>query len=688
MAGEYLQTSRYRVKAVVYKSKALDANGVTRALRVAVVYQDPPSFTASRYRVKAVLATRSALDINGAVLTMRVGLIVKSPHGSVTAARIGYIINQVPLGPPARVNETFEMVMQKNPVPGVGLIFSKENTLQNWQMVMQKNPVTLPPQLWSMTRAAAAIEKVLLSRPATPLQGYQYALSLVRQALIPALYSAQSKETTLSVAEMALVSLANSTPAVSMDYAKGAVGIVLMARPMNGLPVSPATTYSIAQKVLRRRPVTFPQSDTRVMQYVEKVLRRNSLPLGQSAENVPQAFQIALQQMSPTAFPRSMTTAVAGAELVLLSAAIVSPVSTTSAAQAAGMVLLGADPSKPFGPVQDIQVAEKVLMYSDISTQSYDSVKSEAEMALMANPMPAPGAMSGALTARMAEEVLLPRAVQPASTIVSTSGVAQAGLKWLLGATYPKPADMLPAPRAAQVPELAHTTLQKNIQAFPWSFTRVVEISTKTLVLAKYDTPEQMLKNGAFMTLVVQQTMATADYPSTSEPSSTVYVDVNAQQTLTTADDYPDKGYSIYDAIVSLAAGQTAILANDYPDKDIPQSDLIVGLVTEIAAVSDNSFPDKDLIQSQVLTGFISSQALSVASDYPDKDMVQSALDVIMAVEVAAISATDYPDKDSPQGALEVYIAGSQVMQKDESMYVLPSYPGRNKPMIFTTIVY
>ena len=659
----------FKVQTLTVDTTDPDKRGVMSAVREFLIYRDAPNFAVRTFKTQTLVVNTYQPDMLAVSQAARYTFIIQPPLAAASAGRLAFIINQVEVGPPIYTPQVFSLAAQHANWPPVEGVFSMSRDVQAVQQALVKN--TNNDFVWSQTRVAEMPVLTLLARPLTLPISYNMAAVVVQKVLRASPIDTQSWKSVGQVATLTLVSLDRVPVPTSGSFVQEYISLALQANPMNGMPKSATMDRQVAALALQKRNDIFPRSTTTVLQNATMVLRPNTQPLARGPIMAAEHFTIALlanpmPAMNDPAYHQPATVS-QDFQLTLMKQALAFPwVGVENAAQYAVKVLQKSVIDVPYGVQHD-----KLL----------------TTLVLQANPMPKPGGMSGANMPEIRTTVLLARPYAPASGVRSNTQVSQAGLEWVLRADYQKPGDIIAGTKFSYYCTLGILSVLSKREPLPWSKTRVPEMALLTAMHALYDPPMKVFNDGLFVSLLVEQVMTVEQYPTTGEPVSQLNVTSVVEQVVVTDDTFPDKGYSIYDLQVSSVVEQLATEDTTFPDKDLAQSMLQVSQVVEQLATGDNSFPDKDLAQSDLTVTQIAEILATSADDYPPKDMIQSHLVVTSLVE-NVVSRDTFPDKDVPQSTISVSQVAEVVMAVDDSMKGMPQYQGRRKPTIFVQIVY
>lgn len=659
----------FKVQTLTVDTTDPDKRGVMSAVREFLIYRDAPNFAVRTFKTQALVVNTYQPDMLAVSQAARYTFIIQQPLAAASAGRLAFIINQVEVGPPIYTPQVFSLAAQHANWPPVEGVFSMSRDVQTVQQTLVKN--TNNAFVWSQTRVAEMPVLTLLARPLALPISYNMAATVVQQVLRASQIDTQSWKSVGQVATLTLVSLDRVPVPTSGSFVQEYISLALQANPMNGMPKSAMMDRQVASLALQKRNDIFPRSTTTVLQNATMVLRPNTQPLARGPVLAAESFTLALQAnpMPPMNDPAYHQPADVSQDfqLTLMKQALAFPwVGVEHSGQAA------------------IKVLQKSVMEPVYGVQ-HDKLLTT--LVLQASPTQKPGSMSGANMPWIRTTVLLGSAYPSAAGIRSMTRASQAALEWLLRADYQKPGDIVAGTKFSYYRTLDILSVVSKRDPLPLSKTRVPEMALLTTMHALYDPPMKVFNDGLFVSLIAEQVMTVEQYPSTGEPVSQLNVTSVVEQVVETDDTFPDKGYSISDLQVSQLVEQLATEDTTFPDKDLAQSKLQVSQVVQQLAETDNSFPDKDLAQSQLSVTQIAETVAASADDYPPKGMVQSALVVTSLVE-NVVSRDTFPDKDVPQSTISVSQVAEVIMAVDDSMKGMPQYQGRRKPTIFVQIVY
>ena len=662
--GPVLKMATHRLVAVTSSTRTPDLLGTIPAARMAMVYGDAPNIKMANYRTTAVTANTRTPDLLGLTSSAVVSFLITPPAGYLGAGRMAFIISQQETGPAAYVPQFFQNVHQKENWPTVADTISTTRAMQVFQKVVQKEVYGMP---WSQTRVMSETLQVVQQVAYAPPQSLTKVMSEAMQVLLSDIHAhvPVSMDYVMSQA----MQVVQQTPMQiwqSPHYALSLAQWELYRTPMGFLPRSTTTAYHTSLKVLQQTEMGYlPWSDTNVSQVVMKTLFDYTSPLpDQGTDEVRQEVMVALQHTEGEPLIVGPNLVGQNAMQVVQATPLPIHLSTMSALSLAEMVLQEAlyDPPEDIGKTSALQTILKVAVedtdYSNPEImQSQTSVPQVAMKALQQNPMP---------------------------MWVSPAIVPQAHLEWLQWTSYPSPGDMIPPDKAALVSQLGIRTLQHADVEHPQSSTRALQLAQLTSQYLFYTPASDMAEKGIFIGQTVETVARNVGYPDPAEPISPVYSDQISVMTAYTDDTYPDptkeaqpgEAFQVVETIASEV---------EYPDPAVSQVWAEVTQAVVQKSTSD-TFPDPSVPVSSVTLTQISIQA-STSADYGDPSNLVSPAEVSQAITQVS-KVTSFPNPVNPASTLTVDMALQMVALPDPTLYGVPDYAIKHRPIITISIVY
>lgn len=654
----------YRLVALTAATRNPDLKAVVSTERVGLVYLDAPTFRMASYRLTALTARTRTPDFVGLVQSSRLGFIIRPPAGFVSTGRLAFIINQVETGPAAYVPQTVQQVHQQTAFPSTADTISTTRAVQVVQRAVQQ---IIAPMPWSQTRVMSETLQVVQQTAYTPPQSLISAMSEVMQVLQSDIH--QHVPVSMDYVMHNAMQVLQSAPLPiwqSPHYALSLAQWELYRTPMGFLPRSTTTAYHTSLKVLQQTEMGYmPWSDTDVSQVVMKTLFDYTSPLpDQGTDEVYQGVMVALQHTDGE--PLIVGPNLVGQNVMQVVQSTPLPVwqSDTRALTLAEMVLQEAlyDPPSDIGKTNAMQSVMKVAI-EDKDYANPDIMQSQTVVPQMAM-----------------------KALQSAPLPIWTSPaiVPQAHLEWLQWTSYPSPGDMIPPVNAALASQLGIQTLQHSDVEHPQSTTRALQMAQLTSQYLFYTPASDLAEKGIFIGQMVEAVARNAVYPDPAEPISPVYSDQISVMTAYTDDTYPDptkeaqpgEAFQVVETIASEV---------EYPDPAVSQVWAEVTQAVVQKATSD-TFPDPTVPVSSVTLTQISIQA-STSADYPDPANLVSPAEVSQAITQVS-KATSFPNPANPASTLTVDMALQMVALPDPTLYGVPDYAIKHRPIITISIVY
>jgi hypothetical protein len=554
-------------------------------------------------------------------------------------------------------------VFQKANWPTIANTISTETVLQSAQMALRHDPLSFPI---SYEYDKQTLMKVLQAYPIDPTVGTVLAAQYVMKVL-------QSDD--------------QGHESVSMDYVKTLAMYSLYAEPLP-MYTSPASVKTLGVTVLQKSPMGFlPHSTTEARQSVFMALQeRDEEFQPHSTTSVVQVFQSELYPFTQP-IPSQGTNEVANEfEVVLQAAPVPAAQSNNLVKQAVSLALVYTGEPLPISTERVPSYVQKVLQNS-----AYPHPGDMTGVYLYQNRMNVLLADTGydnpdimrstARYASMREVVLYDT---PMSFGWSNTQVGSAGLEWLLSVDMPSPGDMLPPSRSALVPSVAHQTLQVKPTPFEQSVTRSKQSALMALQYSFYESPEDIYNRGLFASLVAEQRASVSQFPDPSDMNSPARVYVVSEQLAEFDDGFHDPSGDTQPGEVGQVAEQVAII-DDFADPTAPASDLLAGLIGEQLAAG-TSYPDPTVPQSMAQV-WTTAEQVAATGTFPDPaDMMSPASSTQVSEQVAQVSGFFDPTK--PASTVQVTLIRHMYAQADSSLYGVPEYAIKHRPIITVNIVY
>ncbi len=660
-----MHVGAYRLLSVTYATNQPELYGVAQAVRTSILYRDPPHVYLGSYRAMAVTTDTNPVDILGHATSARVSFLIRPPAGFASSARIAFLINQVETGPAAFVPQMFMKVQQKEIWPTVADTFSTTRALQVFQKVVQKEITNMP---WSQTRVVSEAMKVLLQTPVS----FGQSITRIRSEAMQVLQSDLHPHIPVSMDYLLseAMQVVQQTPMQiwqSPHYALSLAQWELYRTPMGFLPRSTTTAYHTSLKVLQGTEEGYlPWSMTSVGQVAVKTLFDYVSPMpDQGTNEVYQETLLALQHTDGEVGVVGPEQAKQFAMQALQSALAPLPQSNTRALSLAEMVLVEEvyDPPEDVGKTRAFQSVVKVAIGSTDFTnpeimQSQTRVSQTIVKALQqSDPMP---------------------------LWVSPAIVPQAHIEWLQGADYPPPGDMIPPDKAALVSQLGIRTLQHADFENPQSNMRALQMAQLTSQYLFYTPASDMAEKGIFIGQMAEAVAQNVAYPDPAEPISPVYADQIAVIAAYTDDKFPDPTKEAQPGEVFQVA-EISASGVEYPDPNVIQVWAEVTQTIVQKSYSD-TFPDPLVPVSSVALTQISIQD-STNADYADPANMVSPAEVSQAISQVSHKST-FPNPANPASTLTVDQTLQMVAIPDVTLYGVPDYAIKHRPIITISIVY
>lgn len=664
--AKVVQQASFRLSALATTTRKPDHVLAAAAGRVGLLYMEGPVLKQAAFRMNAIATSRRNPDFALAASAGRLAFLIRPPTMFASAGRLAFLIDQAEMGPAAFVPQTFMKVFQAADWPTVSDTISTTRVLNAVEQVVQALPQA--PQPLSNTVVPSVTQKVLQQAPYAFSASFTRVSGNVMLALQSDLheYIPVSMDYVLSMAQQTL----QETPMSiwqSPHYALQVAQWELYSTPMGFLPRSTSTAYHASLKVLQADEMGYlPWSDTSVGQVVLKALQHYVSPLpDQGTDEVRQNVLLALQHtegetglIGPVAVRQNTMLALQEREDVMP----ISPVRVASAVSVA-LVQEFYPPPESIGKTTAVQSVMQVVTDAD-GYQNPEIITSTTRT-------------SQVVTKALQESDPMPMWVSPAI-------VPQAHVEWLQAANYPKPGDMIPPVNAALVSQVWIKTVQEVIEPMPQSDTRALQMAQLTSQYLFYTPASDLAEKGVFIGQLAEAVARNVTYPDPAEPISPAFVNQITVITAYTDDTFPDptkqaKPGEVFQVSEIYASGVA------YPDPTVSQVWAEVTQTFVQKSVSD-TFPDPAVPVSSVTLTQISIQD-AISADYPDPVALVSPAVVSQVVgQVSQVSS--FPDPNKPASSLTVDQALQMVAIPDVTLYGVPDYAIKHRPVITISIVY
>lgn len=662
--GPVMRLATYRVNAIVSTTRNPDLFVAARAGRVSLLYGERPVIQQATYRINALTSDTRSPDRLLAARSGKISFLIKPPTLMVKAARVAFLIDQQETGSAVFVPQTFMKVQQKEEWPTVADTFSTTRALQVFSKVVQQEVYGMP---WSQTVVAS---QVMMAVQQTAVM-FGQSLTTVRSEVMQVLQSdvhqhiPVSMDYVLTLAQQTL----QQTPLPmyqSPHYALSLAQWELYRTPMGFLPRSTTTSYHVSLKVLQQTEEGYlPWSNTVVSQVAVKSLFDYVSPIpDQGTNEVYQEVLLALQHTDGEPLIVGPNRVGQNAMQVVQSSPLPVHHSNTRAFSVAEMVLQETlyDPPADIGKTSALQSIMTVAV-EDRDYANPDIMQSQT---------------------RVSQNVM--KALQSAPMPIWTSPaiVPQAHLEWLQWTSYPKPGDMIPPTNAALTSQLGIQTLQVVEGVPAQSDTVALQMAQLTSQYLFYTPASDLAEKGIFIGQMAEVVAHDTMYPDPAEPISPVYADQISVMTAYTDDTYPDPTKEAQPG-EAFQVVETVASEVEYPDPAVSQVWAEVSQAAVQKAVND-SFPDPTVPVSSVTLTQISIQA-STSADYGDPANLVSPAEVSQAItQVSKVSS--FPNPANPASTLTVDMALQMVALPDPTLYGVPDYAIKHRPIITISIVY
>ena len=654
----------YRVNILSSKTRNPDQGAAVQSARIAALYLEAPVTRMATYRVNVVSSTTRNPDINVAAGAGRIAFLIRPPTMMAHAGRIAFLINQQETGPAAFVPQVFMRSFQQADWPTLANTISITSLSFNAMMVVQGRNDLLPQ---SDTKVMSLGKKVLqvLASP------FEYSASRVWSNVMMALQSdlhehvAVSMDYVLSVVQETL----QSTPLPMWQSPHFALSLAqweLYRTPMGFMPRSTSTGYQVALKVAQATPMgTMPWSNTEVRSVALKYLFDYVSPLPDQGTN--EVFQnVALTLQHTDGEPN-----------------VVGPNQVNS-------LIMQEIFNTPL-PIWQSDMQVRALSELTLQHAYYDSPEDMGKLSAMQSVMKVVSAEDyqdpALYSSVMRSYQVASFALQKSDAMPFPAGAAivpQAHIEWLQAANYPSPGDMVPPVNAALVSEFGILAAQKIVAPAPQSDTRMLEMAQLTSQYLFYTPASDLATKGLFIGLFAEVVSQNVLYPDPAEPVLPAFVDQLAVIAAIPDDKFPDptkeaKPGEAFQVVETYATGV------DYPDPSVSQVWAETTQVVEILSV-DISFPDPSLPVSSAQLTQISIQDATNA-DYPDPANLVSPAVVSQVVGQVSLNSS-FPNPNNPASTLTVNNALQMVAIPDVTLYGVPDYAIKHRPIITISIVY
>lgn len=656
----------FRLTSLVARTRNPDLGGAVKAARVGMIYMDAPTFRVASYRLTSLVARTRNPDFNALVKTARIGFIIRPPAGYIKTARIGFIINQVEVGPPARVPQVREQVIQTHPEKPLSQVISYERAKQVMQLdTIASDPMPFP---WSYTRVPQMRELVLQAKP-NVVQSYDMSKQVRALAVGRFNYTIPgdiwSREFVSQNVMLVLQSLDIPYTPTSGEFIHQNMMLVVQAS--DPLPIwrSPAYIRQYIMLATTKRPVErLPRSNVYAALVRSQAVTKR--PVEQMPYSLTRVAEVRSQAVQATQMPE--------------------PVGVIHSKQVFNLAVAPTTMDVKQGMIYDRQLRAAVVQARvEAPPISRERVPQVRSLVAGRSTYPLPGTMTR-LEARQVRVTALQQAVYPPPDIKSYEMVPQLRVLFSTkppASEYPDPAIVYDRSKKIFLPQFTEQVTQARPLTLPISRTKVPQLQILAAQHTAYPTPEEMATSGIFVLQAIEHAAVVADYPSTDVPASNVDVTQLTEQLVVVAD-YPDAHLPTNYAIIPQLSEQVAMVET-YPDPGDYKSPNAVWQLTE-QLTYESAYPDAGTLHSPVLALQL-AQAVSLTANYPDKDSPQSYARVSQLSQQAAFTAT-YPNKDAPQSIARVNQVFQHVARRDLTMYQLPVPPRRHRVRIVCRFVY
>lgn len=660
-----IQMATFRMTALMSPVTNPDLTLGAKSARMAMLYSEKPIIRQATFRMAALTSTTLNPDLSLAAKSARVAVLYKPPTLAAKAGRFAFLIQQKETGPAAYVPQALLRTFQKADWPTVANTISTTRVRFASEFALQRSPLALP---WSKTHVRSATETVL-QRSAIAFQA-----SLTRAS---------------TLAMLALTSDLKEYHPVSMDYvmnmalpvlqkdtslkiwksditARSSALYYVQKTPMGFLPRSTTVARQTALKVAQATPMGYlPWSDTRVRSTALKVLQyyQNAIP-DQGTNEVREEVLKVLQKVDTD---RSIVgpVAVRQSPMKVLQQVIAPVVQSVTRAPSASLFYVQRAEYLPPDAIGRRSALQAVLTYVSEET---DYVNPDII----------------ASTTRARQNVLQVLSKETMTLPQGDARVPQAFIAWVQGANYPKPGDMIPVENAALGMQLAIQTVQDAPTDSVQSETSALQLVQLSAQYLFYPLASDLATRGLFVSAVARTVAAPETYPDPAIPVSALLVDQIAEIIATPDDKFSDPtkeaqpGYA-YQVTEIYAVG------DEYPDPTVSQVSAEAGFVAVHFSISSD-FPDPNLPVSLAELTQISIQGARNA-DYPNPENLVSPAEVSQVVRQVSQVST-FPNPVNPASTLTVNQVMQSVAQPDATLYGIPEYETKHRPIITISIVY
>lgn len=661
-----IKIARYKVQVVATRTLSPDFLGAAEGARAFLLYTDAPKFNITAYKMRVIAANTLNPDFTGIMQGMRYAFIISTPLASASSARIAFLINQVEVGPPARVPQVRQQTTQARSVLPPSQVISYENVKQVMQLdTIASDPMPFP---WSYTRARQMRALVLQAKP-NVVQSYDMAKQVRALAVGRFNYTIPgdvwSREFVSQNVMLVLQSLDIPYTPTSGEYVHQNMMLVVQAS--DPLPIwrSPAYIRQYIMLATTKRPTErLPRSNVYAAEVTTQAVTKR--PVEQMPYSLTRVAEVMSQAVQATQMPE--------------------PVGTIHAKQVYNLAVAPTTMEVKQGMIYDRQLRAAVVQARvEAPPISRERVPQVRSLVAGRSTYPLPGTMTR-LEARQVRVTALQQAVYPPPDIKSYEMVPQLRVLFSTkppSSEYPDPAIVYDRSKKIFLPQFMEQVTQARQLALPISRTKVPQLQILAAQHTTYPTPEEMATSGLFVLQAIEHAAVVADYPSTDVPASNVDVTQLTEQLVVVAD-YPDAHLPTNYAIIPQLSEQVAMVET-YPDPGDYKSPNAVWQLTE-QLTYESAYPDAGTLHSPVLALQL-AQAVSLTANYPDKDSPQSYARVSQLSQQAAFKAT-YPNKDAPQSTARVNQVFQHVARRDLTMYQLPVPPRRHRVRIVCRFVY
>lgn len=248
---------------------------------------------------------------------------------------------------------------------------------------------------------------------------------------------------------------------------------------------------------------------------------------------------------------------------------------------------------------------------------------------------------------------------------------------------YPPLGEVEEGGKNAMVPSFSIQTALQTRDPLPISVISVPQLSTLSAGRSTYPTIVEYLRTGAFVSGLIEQVMVEREYPSPYEPTSSITTESIAQQ-LAEVVDYPPLNDGQSPASVFQIA-ESFLYEEAYLDPNTIQSFQFVHSLTQ-NILSRTNYPIPNTLNSLALVDYVSMDVARTAV-FPDKDTVYASASVRQVISTVA-RPSEFAPKDDPQSAIRAGSIYQTVARIDKSLHVMPPPKRRHRVRVVCKVVY